>query len=41
MRVMANTLRQMYLALLQEDFTEREALTIVGQVITANSGSES
>jgi hypothetical protein len=36
MRVMANTVRQIFLALLEEGFTEAQALTIVGKIIQAN-----
>ena len=38
MRVGAKTLRQMFLALIQEGFTEQQALVIIGQCIAANSG---
>ena len=35
MRTTANQLRQMFVALLAEGFSEREALVIVGQVVAA------
>ncbi len=35
-RQVANQLRQIYVALLEEDFTETEALIIIGQVISAS-----
>jgi hypothetical protein len=38
-RVMAATLRGIYLALMQEGFTEHEALTIIGQLLAANAGT--
>lgn len=38
MREFARICRDMYVGLLQEGFTEREALVIVGQVITAQIG---
>jgi hypothetical protein len=37
LRTMANMIRQAFLALLQEGFTEHQALVIVGQLVTANS----
>jgi hypothetical protein len=38
MRLLANTLRQMYVALCAEGFTEQQALIVTGQVIASNSG---
>jgi hypothetical protein len=38
MRLVAYTLRQMYVALCHEGFTEQQALVIIGQVIASNSG---
>lgn len=38
LRQLANVLRQTYLALMQEGFTEAEALAIIGQIISANMG---
>ena len=38
MRMLASTLRQMYLALTQEGFSTQEALVIIGQTIHAHSG---
>lgn len=35
LRVLASTVRQTYVALVQEGFTEREALTIIGQILAA------
>jgi hypothetical protein len=40
LRQLANMLRQTYLALVQEGFTEREALAIIGQIIVANAKGE-
>lgn len=40
LRVFATTLRQLYLALMQEGFTEREALVIAGQSIAAAAGRQ-
>lgn len=40
LRQAANELRQMYLALIQEGFSEREALTIIGQILGNQRGSE-
>lgn len=37
MRVLAANLRQMFLALVREGFTEQQALTIIGQCISANA----
>ena len=34
----ANTIRQIYLALRQEAFTDQQALVIVGQILAANTG---
>ena len=33
-------LREMYISLTAEDFTEQQALIIIGQVIAANSGGQ-
>lgn len=41
MRELANNLRQMYVALTGEGFTAQEALTIIGQAITAHGGGSS
>jgi hypothetical protein len=41
MREMAIQLRQTYVALTLEGFTTQEALTIIGQIISANSGGSS
>lgn len=41
LRQMANAVRQLFIALINEGFTEGQALTIVGQVIIANSGKGS
>jgi hypothetical protein len=41
LRGAANQLRQMYLALRQEDFTEQQTLTIIGQILASNSGGVS
>ncbi len=38
LRELANTLRQTYVALTQEGFTEEQALFIIGQIIAANGG---
>lgn len=38
LRIFANMLRQMYIALQQEGFTTPEALTIIGHCIAANTG---
>lgn len=38
MRQAANDLRQMFIALTQEDFTEHQALVIIGQILAANGG---
>ena len=38
LRQLASALRQTYLALTQEGFTEQEALTIIGQILVANAG---
>jgi hypothetical protein len=35
-RSIANTLRQMYVALLDEGFTEQQALVLLGQTISAS-----
>ena len=39
-RQAAHGLREMYIALTAEDFTEQQALIIIGQVIAANSGGQ-
>jgi len=36
MRAMANAARQMFVALVDEGFTEEQALILLGQTITAN-----
>lgn len=41
MREMANNLRQMYLALVYEGFTEQQALIVIGQILGAARGSSS
>ena len=41
MRAAAKELRQMYIALLQEEFSVQEALTIIGQIIASNRPGES
>lgn len=41
MRSIANTMRQMYVALLDEGFTEQQALVLLGQTITASIGKGS
>lgn len=38
LRVLASTLRQMFVALTMEGFTEQQALIIIGQCIAAQSG---
>ncbi|MDP5182159.1 hypothetical protein QOZ88_05880 [Blastococcus sp. BMG 814] len=38
-RAFAKELRQMFVALQQEGFTTMEALTVIGQVIAANTGN--
>ena len=38
LRLMASTLRQMFVALTMEGFDERQALTIIGQCLAAGSG---
>jgi hypothetical protein len=40
LRQMAATLHGMYVALMQEGFTEREALVIIGQILAANAKGE-
>ena len=37
LRTMANALRQAYIALTQEGFTEQQALVIIGQILAANT----
>jgi hypothetical protein len=39
-RVLAATLRQMYIALREEGFTQGEAVSIVGQVLLASTGGK-
>lgn len=39
-RQAAYELRQMYLALTQEGFTEREALAIIGQILAAGGSND-
>lgn len=41
LRIMANMLRQTFLALTQEGFSEQQALVIIGQMIAANLGGQS
>lgn len=36
LRQMANMLRQMYIALTAEGFSEQQALIVIGQIIAAN-----
>lgn len=38
LRQLASMLRQTFLALTQEGFTEQQALIIIGQILAANSG---
>lgn len=38
LRQLASAVRQTYLALVQEGFTEAEALKIVGMILAANGG---
>lgn len=38
LRQLASILRQTYLALVQEGFTEQQALIVVGQILSANGG---
>lgn len=38
MRMFASSLRQMYIALLMEGFTEPESLAIIGHVLAATLG---
>lgn len=40
LRTFAATIHQMYLALVHEGFDDRQALTIVGQVLAANMGGD-
>jgi hypothetical protein len=40
MRQAASALRQMYVALMAEGFTEQQALVILGQAIAANGGGK-
>ena len=39
-RQAANAIRQVYLALRQEDFTDPQALVIVGQILATNAGGK-
>lgn len=41
LRELANMLHQTYVALTQEGFTEQQALTIIGQILSAHSGGAS
>lgn len=41
LRQFASTLRQMYVALLAEGFTENEALAIIGHTLRGSFGSSS
>jgi hypothetical protein len=41
LRVLASTLRQMYLALVAEGFTTTEAMTIIAETIRASLGGKS
>lgn len=41
LRAAAAEVRQMYLALVQEDFTPQEALIIIGQIIATGRGGPS
>jgi hypothetical protein len=38
MRQLANALRQTFVALTQEGFTEHQALVIIGQILAAQAG---
>jgi hypothetical protein len=40
LRQAASALRQMFIALINEGFDERQALTIIGHAIAANGGSQ-
>lgn len=40
LRQVANWIRQMYLALQQEGFTEQQSLVIVGQILGAQTGGQ-
>lgn len=40
LRVLANTVRQVFLALIQEGFNEQQALTIIGQILAAQGGTK-
>lgn len=39
LRAAANDLRQLYLSLIQEDFSESEALTLIGHILAASRGA--
>lgn len=41
LRVMAATLRGVYVALVQEGFTAPEALAIIGHILASNNGGKS
>ena len=41
MRSVANWMRQMYVALIDEGFTEQQALVLLGQTVTASIGKGS
>lgn len=40
LRELANVLRQTFIALTLEGFTEQQALAIVGQILAANGGAK-
>lgn len=40
LRTLANMLRQTFLALNQEGFSEQQALAIIGQILAANAGGD-
>lgn len=40
MRQMATTLYQTFVALVAEGFTEKQALTIIGQILAASAGGK-
>jgi len=41
LRAFANTLRQMFVALLSEGFTESQAVAIIGKALSAHMGGKS